>query len=67
MDDLTFIQGPFAERKQRRIPVVFVPGLMGSELWAGSERVWPNVRLMFSDPDKVKMPVADNLEARGIA
>ena len=66
MDDLTMIHGPFAEKKQRRIPVVFVPGLMGSELWAGSERLWPNVKLMFTDPDKMKLPDSGDLEPRGI-
>ena len=66
MDDLTYIHGPFAEKKQRRVPVVFVPGLMGSELWEGSERIWPNVRLLFSDPDKLKLPHARDLEPRKI-
>jgi pSer/pThr/pTyr-binding forkhead associated (FHA) protein len=50
-----------------RVPIVFVPGFMGSELWLGSERVWPNVKWMFKDPDLFKYSPEDTrLEARGI-
>ncbi len=37
-------------------PVVFVPGLMGSELWADGERVWPNVRNIFTQPEILALP-----------
>ena len=47
-------------------PVVIVPGLMGSELWLGSERVWPNVRLLFLKPELFKWPSSAPLEPRGI-
>jgi pimeloyl-ACP methyl ester carboxylesterase len=47
-------------------PIVFVPGLMGSELYKGSERVWPNVRYLFSRPDMYRLPEFEPLEAREI-
>jgi pSer/pThr/pTyr-binding forkhead associated (FHA) protein len=49
-----------------RQPVVFVPGLMGSELWLGSERVWPNVRLLFTQPEIFTLPERAHLEPRAI-
>jgi pSer/pThr/pTyr-binding forkhead associated (FHA) protein len=44
--------------------VIFVPGIMGSELWRGSERVWPNVKLFLSRGDAIKYP--SDLEARAL-
>lgn len=44
------------DAKGARPPVVIVPGLMGSELWRGSERLWPNVRRFFADPEKLRLP-----------
>ena len=32
-------------------PVIFLPGTMGSELWLGSERIWPNINLLFKQPE----------------
>jgi pSer/pThr/pTyr-binding forkhead associated (FHA) protein len=53
-EDLTIVEaGP---RKGKRRPVVFVPGLMGSNLYLGKERVWPNVRLMLTNPDLFVYP-----------
>jgi pSer/pThr/pTyr-binding forkhead associated (FHA) protein len=49
-----------------RRPVVFVPGLMGSELWRGSERVWPNVKYLFKHPEIYRLSAEPKLEARGI-
>lgn len=49
----------------RRI-VVFVPGLMGSELWLGNERIWPNVKTIFSIPEIFKYPSAIPLEPRNV-
>jgi len=49
-----------------RRPVIIVPGLMGSQLWRGSERIWPNVRFLFSQPESLRLPDAHNIEARGI-
>jgi len=53
-----------AKRPERK-PVVFVPGLFGSQLWLGQERIWPNVRTLFTNPEIV-VPGAAPLEARGI-
>lgn len=44
--------------------VIFVPGIMGSELWSGSERVWPNVKLFLSRGMAIRYP--SNLEARAL-
>jgi pSer/pThr/pTyr-binding forkhead associated (FHA) protein len=50
----------------RRRPVVFVPGLFGSQLWLGSERVWPAVKILFTNPEVFLYPSSLPLEARGI-
>ena len=52
--------------KQERRPVVFVPGLMGSELWLGNERVWPNIKMLFKNPEILRYPSEVPLEPRGI-
>ena len=49
-----------------RRTVVFVPGTMGSELWLGSERVWPSIRTLFSNPEIYKYPSEVPLEPRNI-
>jgi hypothetical protein len=36
---------------------------MGSELWQGSERIWPNVRRLFTHPDHFKLREGDGVEA----
>jgi pimeloyl-ACP methyl ester carboxylesterase len=54
--DLTFIGTPLAEEKRERRPLVFVPGIMGSELWVGSEKIWPHVRYLFTRPDLFSLP-----------
>jgi len=53
-------------RMPARRPVVFVPGLMGSELWLGNERVWPNVKTIFKNPELFSYPSKVPLEPRGI-
>jgi pSer/pThr/pTyr-binding forkhead associated (FHA) protein/pimeloyl-ACP methyl ester carboxylesterase len=54
-----------SESLERRI-VIFVPGLMGSEFWLGNERVWPNVKTIFSDPEIFAYPSKVPLEPRSI-
>jgi pSer/pThr/pTyr-binding forkhead associated (FHA) protein len=49
-----------------RNPVVFVPGIMGSELWLGKERIWPNLKLLFKEPEFLKYPGIPAIEPRGI-
>jgi pSer/pThr/pTyr-binding forkhead associated (FHA) protein len=64
--DLTMAGIPEQEKPSDRNPVVIVPGLMGSQLWRGSERVWPNVKYLFSRPDSFRLPEFEPLEARGL-
>jgi len=45
-------------------PVVIVPGLMGSELWAGSERIWPNPKYFLTNPEIACLPGECTLEAK---
>ena len=65
-DDLTLIGTPRIDGRPARRPVVFVPGLMGSELWIGSECLWPNPRLILSNPEVFCLPGDPRIEARGI-
>lgn len=59
------IAGTFFKIPQRN-PVVFVPGIMGSELWLGKERIWPNLKLLFKEPEFLKYPGIKGIEPRGI-
>ncbi len=47
----------------RRI-VIFVPGLMGSELWRGNERIFPHIKTLFTNPEVLRYP--EPLEPRKI-
>jgi len=49
-----------------RHPVIFVPGIMGSELWLGKERIWPNLKVLFKESEFFKYPGLPGIEARGI-
>jgi pSer/pThr/pTyr-binding forkhead associated (FHA) protein len=49
-----------------RRPVVFVPGFMGSQLWIGSERVWPNIMFMLKEPHRAIYNETSPIVARGI-
>jgi len=62
---LTIADEQLALPKGRRI-VIFVPGLMGSEFWLGNERIWPNVRTIFSNPELFVYPSEVPLEPRNI-
>ena len=62
---LTIADELLALMPERR-PVVFVPGLMGSELWLGSERIWPNIKVMLKNPEIFRMDGPHPLEPRGI-
>jgi pSer/pThr/pTyr-binding forkhead associated (FHA) protein len=54
------------QKMPTRRPIVFVPGLMGSQLWLGSEKIWPNVKVLFKNPEILSYSEASHLEARGI-
>jgi len=62
---LTMADEQLALPKGRRT-VVFVPGLMGSELWLGSERIWPSIRTIFTNPEIFTYPSDIPLEPRNI-
>jgi len=48
-------------------PVIFVPGTMGSQLWLGSEQVWPNVSYLLKHPEVFRYTEGDNrLQPKGI-
>jgi pSer/pThr/pTyr-binding forkhead associated (FHA) protein len=57
-------EGP--ERGGERRPVVIVPGMMGSELWRGDERIWPNFRAMLSRPEIGALPDEAPVRAGGL-
>lgn len=65
-DDLTVVEGFSPKAGGTRRPVVVVPGVMGSELWLGQERIWPNVRTLFTNPELLKLTDDSPLEARGV-
>jgi pSer/pThr/pTyr-binding forkhead associated (FHA) protein len=50
-----------------KVPIVFVPGFMGSELWRGSDRIWPAVRYPLSQPEIYRLPDTTPLEPRAVA
>lgn len=62
---LTMAIDQLAQPTGRRT-VIFVPGMMGSELWLGNERVWPNVRTIFTNPEIFMYPSNLPLEPRNI-
>jgi pSer/pThr/pTyr-binding forkhead associated (FHA) protein len=49
-----------------RRTVAFVPGTMGSELWLGNERLWPNIKTLFTNPEIFTYPSTVPLEPRSI-
>jgi pSer/pThr/pTyr-binding forkhead associated (FHA) protein len=54
-ESLTLVDSGLPKGAGRRI-VVFVPGLMGSELWRGSERIFPNIKALFTNPEILRYP-----------
>ncbi len=62
-DDLTVVESPTGSTRR---PVLIVPGIAGSELWRGSEKLWPNVRHMLRHPGDYLLSESSPLEARGI-
>jgi len=64
-EDLTIV-GARAMTGPKR-PVVVIPGFMGSNLWLGSQQIWPNVRQLFRDPDILRYGEGTPyLEPRGL-
>ena len=52
---LTLAETNLPKGASRRL-VIFVPGLMGSEMWRGSEKVFPNVKALFTHPELLQYP-----------
>lgn len=65
-EELTIADGLDLRRQSGLAPVIFVPGTMGSELWLGSERVWPNVNLLFKHPEILRYSEDTPLKPKGI-
>ena len=62
---LTMVAPQTVQASPRR-PVVFVPAFMGSELWLGSQRIWPGVRTLFKEPEIFTYTPDSKVEARGL-
>jgi pSer/pThr/pTyr-binding forkhead associated (FHA) protein len=62
-ESLTLADSSLPKGSARRI-VIFVPGLMGSEMWRGSERIFPNIKTLFTNPEVLQYPLP--LEPRKI-
>ncbi|HSJ54227.1 MAG TPA: FHA domain-containing protein, partial [Anaerolineae bacterium] len=62
---LTMADATLARMSTRR-PVVFIPGIMGSELWAGNARIWPSVKGLLTTPEQYRYPGDVPFEARAI-
>jgi|GEM_PF-2474155 len=51
--------------KIRRIPVIIIPGILGSELSNGSDLIWPDLGQMFGDIGDEFMSAALGLDSSG--
>ncbi len=49
-----------------RKPIVFIPGFLGSQLWDGETLIWPNLRLLLTQSERLKLPDARPMTARGL-
>ena len=65
-DDLALADGPSSRKRKLKCPVVFVPGFLGSELWRGSEKIWPNARRLISQPEVYRLPDEEPTEVGGL-
>jgi pSer/pThr/pTyr-binding forkhead associated (FHA) protein len=65
-EQLTLVDETGLLRRTALQPVVFVPGMMGSELYQGSEKVWPNVKILFRHPELFYFTEETRLEPKGV-
>jgi pSer/pThr/pTyr-binding forkhead associated (FHA) protein/pimeloyl-ACP methyl ester carboxylesterase len=49
-----------------RLPVVVVPGFMGSQLFRGDALVWPAPKTFMKSPEILKLPEQSDLTPRGL-
>ncbi len=66
VDALTEADAEVAPDTRRRRPVVVLPGFMGSELWRGSERVWPDWTRFVYDPAMLRVEPSNAITVGGI-
>jgi pSer/pThr/pTyr-binding forkhead associated (FHA) protein len=65
-EELTIADGLDLQRASGLTPVIFVPGTMGSELWLGSEKVWPNLNFLLKHPEIFRYSEDTRLKPKGI-
>jgi pSer/pThr/pTyr-binding forkhead associated (FHA) protein len=65
-EEMTIADGLDLQRSSGLTPVIFVPGTMGSELWLGSEKVWPNVNFLLKHPEVFRYSDDTQLKPKGI-
>ncbi|MCB0193651.1 MAG: FHA domain-containing protein [Anaerolineae bacterium] len=64
--DVSHIDPTMVAPKTERVPVIVVPGNFGSDLWRGTEKIWPNVRTLLTHPEKFEFSPDNSVEARSI-
>jgi pSer/pThr/pTyr-binding forkhead associated (FHA) protein len=64
-NDLTVVE-PRGGTKRPKRPVIVIPGFFGSELFLGSEKVWPNARQLFKNPHLMKFSEGNPLVPKGL-
>ncbi len=64
-EDLTVAE-PRAGAKGPLRKVIVIPGFMGSELFLGSQKVWPDVRQILKNPDLMKFTEDTPLVPNGL-
>ncbi|MBV6450000.1 MAG: hypothetical protein MHPDNHAH_00718 [Anaerolineales bacterium] len=65
-EEMTVANGLDLRGSSKLSPVIFVPGTMGSELWLGSEQVWPNVNFLLKHPEIFRYTEDTQLVPKGI-
>jgi len=64
-EDLTLLDAPGKEKRGKR-PVIVIPGFLGSNLWLGSEKLWPNARNLIKRADVLAYSENSKMVARGL-
>lgn len=65
-EEMTVVGGLDLHWQSGLKPVIFVPGTMGSQLFLGSERVWPNLNFLLKHPDMFRYTEDTKLKPKGI-
>jgi pSer/pThr/pTyr-binding forkhead associated (FHA) protein len=64
-EDLTLLDAS-GKASRRKHPVIVVPGFLGSNLWLGSEKVWPDARSLINRAEILAYHEDTKLVARGL-